>query len=113
MCVCVYVHMFMCISVYVYVCIYICVCMCMYICMCIQIDSNMHLRKLISDFLITSNLFLSVQDLVSGFQEFQFELKISKVTIVYIFTQKSTRDGLPQFTFYSCCLSLLKVSFSF
>ena len=40
----------------------------------------MHLRKLTSDFHITSNLFLSFQDLVFGFLEFQFQLKISKVS---------------------------------
>ena len=45
----------------------------------------MHLRKLISDFNITSNLFLNVQDLVSGFLELQLQLKISKVTIIYVF----------------------------
>ena len=43
----------------------------------------MHLRKLISDFNITSKLFLNVQDLVSGFLELL--LKISKVTIIYVF----------------------------
>ena len=41
----------------------------------------MHLRKLISDFNITSNLFLNVQDLVSDFLELKLQLKISKVTI--------------------------------
>ena len=44
----------------------------------------MHMRKLISDFHITSNLFLNVLDLVSGFLEFQLQLKISKVTIIYV-----------------------------
>ena len=45
----------------------------------------MHLRKLISDFNITSNLFLNVQDLVSGSLELQLQSKISKVTIIYVF----------------------------
>ena len=44
----------------------------------------MHMRKLISDFHITSNLFLNVLDLVSGFLEFQLQLRISKVTIIYV-----------------------------
>ena len=39
---------------------YICVYVCVYICVCIYIDFNMHLRKLVSDFHITSNLFLNV-----------------------------------------------------
>ena len=44
----------------------------------------MHLRKLVSDFNITSNLFLNIQDLVSGFLELQLQLKISKATITYV-----------------------------
>ena len=68
----------------------------------------MHLRKLISDFNITSKLFLNVQDLVSGFLELL--LKISKVTIIYVFYFKLHQR---QITFYSCCLSLLKVSYPF
>ena len=39
--------------------------------MCIYIDFNMHLRKLKSDFHITSYLFLSVYDLVSGLITFE------------------------------------------
>ena len=70
----------------------------------------MHLWKLISDFNITSNLFLNVQDLVSGFLELQLQLKISKVTIIYVFYFKLHQR---QITFYSCCLSLLKVSYPF
>ena len=53
--------------------------------MYIQIDFNMYLRILISNFNITSNLFLNVQDLVSGFLELQLQLKINKVTIIYVF----------------------------
>ena len=68
----------------------------------------MHLRKLISDFNITSKLFLNVQDLVSGFLELL--LKISKVTIIYVFYFKLHQR---QITFYSCCLSLLEVSYPF
>ena len=45
----------------------------------------MHLRKLISDFNITSKLFWNVQDLVSGFLELQLQSKISKVTMIYVF----------------------------
>ena len=45
----------------------------------------MHLRKLISDFNFTSNLFLNVQDLVSGFLELQLQSKISKASIIYVF----------------------------
>ena len=44
----------------------------------------MDLKKLINDFHITSNLFLSVYDLVSGFLKFELQLKISKVTINHI-----------------------------
>ena len=53
--------------------------------MCIQIDFNMYLSILISNFNITSNLFLIVQDLVSGFLELQLQLKLNKVTIIYVF----------------------------
>ena len=42
----------------------------------------MHLRKLIGDFNFTSNLFLNVQDLVSGFLGLQLQLKISNVSII-------------------------------
>ena len=54
----------------------------------------MHLRKLISDFNFTSNLFLNVQNLVSGFLELQLQSKISKVSIIYVFISHSTRDKL-------------------
>ena len=48
----------------------------------------MHLRKPISDFHITSNHFLNVYDLVSGFLKFWFQLKVSKVTIIHVFDLK-------------------------
>ena len=46
---------------------------------------GMCMWKLISDFHITSKLFLGVRDLVSGFLEFQLQSKINKVTIIHIF----------------------------
>ena len=73
----------------------------------------MHLRKLISDFDITSNLFLNVQDLVSGFLELQLQPKTRKVPIIYVFLFQTLPETNSQFTFYSCCLSRLKVSYSF
>ena len=45
----------MCVCIYIYVYIYVCI----YVCMCIYIDFNMHLRKVMSVFHITSNLLLS------------------------------------------------------
>ena len=87
--------------------------MCVSICLCIKIDFNMNLRKLMSDFHIISNLFLSVYDLVSGFLELQLQLNITKVTIVHIFLFENPSETSSQFTFHSCCLSLLTVSYPF
>ena len=48
----------------------------------------MHLRKLISDFHITSNLFFECLGCSSGFLELQLQLKICKVTIIHVFYLK-------------------------
>ena len=58
----IYIYMFACVYVYMYVyeCIYVMsMCLCVY--MCVYINRlPMHLRKLISDFHVTSNLFSNV-----------------------------------------------------
>ena len=64
-----------------------CVCVCMY------------MWKLINDFHITSKLFLSVSDLVSGFLEFQLQLEINKVTIIYVFYLKHHQRQTPSLHF--------------
>ena len=62
----------------------------------------MHLKKLISDFNITSNLFLNVQHL-----ELQLQLKISKVSIICFLFQNppETNSVYIHFIFAVCHFS--------
>ena len=72
-------------------------------------DFNMRLKKLMSDFHITSNLVLGVKDLVSGFPELQLQLKISKVTIIHALYLKVVSATF----LLVCLLSLNKSSCQF
>ena len=61
-----------------------------------------------SDFNITSNLFLSLLDLVSGFLEFQLQLKISKVIIIHLFYLKLHQRQTPSLHFILAVCHFLK-----
>ena len=89
----IYIHIY--IYTYIYIHIYIYIererereremHMCVYKCIGIYIGFNMHLRKLMSDFNITSIVYLELLGYSSGFVNFQLQLKMRKVTIIHTF----------------------------
>ena len=64
----------------------------------------MDLWKLMSVFHITSNLFLSDSDLISGFLELQLQLAIRKVTIIHTsFLKLYQRQGPSLHFIFTVC----------
>ena len=91
--------------------IYICVCVCVCVCICvldIYIDRNIHFRKLVSDFHITSSLYFEWLGFSSGFLDFQLQLKIRTVTIIHIFYLQLHQRQTPSLHFILTVYHFLK-----
>lgn len=79
---------------------------------------NLHFRKLLTDFYITSVLYFEKLELSSGFIAFYLQLKIKKSYYNSYFLLETSPETIFQFTFYSIYfysyyLSHFKMSYPF
>ena len=94
--------------------------LCVYKCIGIYIGFlfNLHFRKLLTDFYITSVLYFEKLELSSGFIAFYLQLKIKKIYYNSYFLFETSPETIFQFTFYSIYfysyyLSHFKMSYPF